>query len=171
MHLAVIFQGMLPKPARLVWALRGGLWGPGLHGTCWGLELWGTRKAAVGRLRALSCRAEKTQNTCLSGGVGGRSSKPLTTPGSPPGLVAPLTSETQAESGASPVSRGRRKWFSLEVTLSGCSDVCSHCFLFLANETVLVCGTLPFTEALQHMGQAWSLENPSPGCVFIYLFF
>lgn len=33
---------MLSKPEIQVWVLNEPLWGPGLLGTCWGLELWGT---------------------------------------------------------------------------------------------------------------------------------
>lgn len=39
MHLATVHTRMLSELEILVWALNRGLWGPGLRGTCWGLEL------------------------------------------------------------------------------------------------------------------------------------
>lgn len=66
MHLAFTYKGMLSKPEILVWALNGGLWGPCLHGTCWGLERSGPDVGFEKQLQeAKASQLPLTQNTCV----------------------------------------------------------------------------------------------------------
>lgn len=66
MHLAAVHTGMLSELEILVWALNRGLWGPGLRGTCWGLELGKQLPEAGPPLRAPVARARQSPGA-LSG--------------------------------------------------------------------------------------------------------